>query len=471
MTAAGFSPFSFVAGIKPVATSICSQALNAVRRLGSLNASGTLCDDSDCSATFDQFTRRSPAPGVLTCYNHRLSPLAAALLRSNFRLRITGGAELRYFDCHSCGQPLYFESLRCHGCGSRTGFLPDICDLITLTGANGGNAPMHDLSRPVRFCENAQLASCNWLIPESSTDTFCIACQYNRTVPNLSSAENIERWRLIEKAKRRLFYTLLRLNLPLTMRPSDEQGLAWDFLSDTDNGVAAPPVLTGHFDGLITINIAEADDAERESRRVAMHEPYRTLLGHFRHEVGHYFWITLIERNPNASVIERFRAVFGDERQDYGAALGRHYANGAPQDWQENWISAYASAHPWEDWAETWAHYLHMVDTLETASAFGLRLKNRTIAASSETVIDFDPHHANLESLIAGWLPLTFAANSINRSMGQKDLYPFVMTPVVVSKLAFIHEMIRAASGQTIPNPDDELRAIAAALRLRVPIP
>lgn len=331
--------------------------------------------------------------------------------------------------------------------------------------------PMYDTTTSIRFCQNAQLASCNWLIPDSSPDVFCQACRHNRTIPDLSNDENIKRWRQIEKAKRRLFYTLLRLRLPLTMKPYDEKGLAWDFLGDLENGDRSSPILTGHFDGVITINIAEADDAERERRRIAMREPYRTLLGHFRHEVGHYYWTILIERNPDPSTFDRFREVFGDERQDYGWALERHYAYGAPQDWQDNWISAYASAHPWEDWAETWAHYLHMVDTLETAGAFGMTMTNRAIHKRGETTIDFDPHFASLESLISAWLPLTFAANSLNRSMGQKDLYPFIMTPVVVSKLGFIHEMIRKASGQPQPDPDDQLKAIAAALRLQIPLP
>ncbi len=378
---------------------------------------------------------------------------------------------MKSFDCQFCGQPLYFENTKCHGCGNRTGFLPATCELLTLTTGSGRLTPLRDETTQVRFCQNVEPASCNWLIPESSTDAFCIACRHNRIVPDLSSHQNIERWRLIEQGKRRLFYSLLRLNLPLTLRSFDDKGLVWDFLADPQSGPTTSPILTGHMDGVITINIAEADDAERERRRIAMREPYRTLLGHFRHEVGHYYWIMLIERNADPSTLNRFRDVFGDERQDYGWALERHYTYGAPQDWQDNWISSYASAHPWEDWAETWAHYLHMVDTLETASAFGVKLMNRTIDKSTETIISFDPHHASLEKLVEGWLPLTFAANSLNRSMGQKDLYPFVMTPVVVSKLAFIHGMIRQASGSPQPDPDDQLKAITAALRLRIPLP
>jgi hypothetical protein len=241
-----------------------------------------------------------------------------------------------------------------------------------------------------------------------------------------------------------LFYTLIALRLPLQNLEQDpEHGLAFDFLAD--NPAAATQVLTGHDAGLITINLNEADDAIREKLRTAMGEPYRTLLGHFRHEVGHYFWDILVR---DAGKIEECRAVFGDESADYGDALKRHYAEGAPANWQDSFISAYATAHPWEDFAETWAHYLHIVDTLETASAFGLRIhpvasKNRALHAD----IDFDPHKAlSIEKLVDAWLPLTFAVNSLNRSMGHSDLYPFIVSLPVVRKLKFIHDIIRAGA-------------------------
>jgi len=65
------------------------------------------------------------------------------------------------------------------------------------------------------------------------------------------------------------------------------------------------PVLTSHCNGLITLNIAEADDAERERRRVKFHEPYRTLLGHLRHEVAHYYWDRLIANSKWLSGFSR----------------------------------------------------------------------------------------------------------------------------------------------------------------------
>ncbi len=191
--------------------------------------------------------------------------------------------------------------------------------------------------------------------------------------------------------------------------------------------------LTGHANGLVTINIAEGDDAERERRRASMGEPYRTLVGHFRHEVGHYYWDRLVATDP--ARLEAFRALFGDDREDYGEALKRHYDQGAPADWAENFISTYATAHAWEDFAETFAHYVHMVDGLETAAAFGAAI------GTGEAVAD--PYHADdPQRLVTAWVPTTVAINAINRSMGQPDLYPFVLSPAVSEKLAFIHAMI-----------------------------
>jgi hypothetical protein len=208
----------------------------------------------------------------------------------------------------------------------------------------------------------------------------------------------------------------------------------------------APKVLTGHDAGLITLNIAEADDAERESRRHGMHEVYRTLLGHFRHEVGHYYWDRLV-RDGGQAVLDQYRELFGDERQGYAQALQRHYDQGPPADWPEHHISAYASTHPWEDFAETWAHYLHIVDTLGTASVYGLALHP---GGSQDGVLvtppDFDAYKADsIETLIAAWTPLSLAVNSLNRSMGQPDLYPFVLSPAVVTKLGYVHELVRSA--------------------------
>ena len=368
---------------------------------------------------------------------------------------------MKLFECQHCGQPLYFENTRCESCGHRLGYLPQAAVVTALEPDGEAWRALAEARALYRLCANAQYDACNWLIAADADDTLCPACRHNRTIPDLSIPENLMNWRKVELAKHRLFYSLLRLNLPLTVKPQDPNGLAFDFLVAPAGG----PVMTGHAGGLITINLAEADDAERERQRHTMAEPYRTLLGHFRHEIAHYYWDHLIQ---DTSRLAAFRKLFGDERQDYQQALEQHYAAGPPSDWREHFITAYASSHPWEDFAETWAHYLHMVDTLETANAFGLRLRPRVaLGADLAAKIDFDPYRAQMERVIDAWLPLTFAVNSINRSMGVPDLYPFVLSPAAVVKLSFVHACITGGhAGEA-----SALRAVSAGLKRAVGTP
>jgi hypothetical protein len=362
---------------------------------------------------------------------------------------------MRVYVCQACGQLLYFENIRCESCGHTLGYAPDKQTIFALEPQSDGTFKTVNASRRYRFCKNQEAGVCNWLIPARSPDLYCAACRHNRVVPDLSVPENSAHWAQIEIAKHRLFYSLLRLNLPLANRADNpEHGLAFDFLADAPQP-HGQGVLTGHDNGQITLAVKEADDAERERVRTTMGEPYRTLLGHFRHEIGHYFWDVLVR---DAGRTDSFRAAFGDESQDYASALQAYYQNGAPADWRQNFVSAYASAHPWEDFAETWAHYLHIVDTLETAGAFGVRVKVkpgwRTKLAAT---IDFDPYASpSMSALIDAWLPLTFAMNSLNRSMGQHDLYPFILTPAVIAKLAYIHELIHGAPSVAVRPPAQE---------------
>jgi hypothetical protein len=378
---------------------------------------------------------------------------------------------MKLFECQNCGQPLYFENTSCESCGLRLGYLPERQVVSALRGANGGWQPLAAPEKLYRFCANARHEVCNWLISWEHAEIFCAACRHNRTIPDLTDPENLLHWRKIELAKHRLFYTLLKLRLPLTTRMEDANGLAFDFLSPPLAGAeGAATVVTGHAGGLITLNVAEADDLERERQRKSLAEPYRTLLGHFRHEIAHYYWDHLVASTP---ALDEFRQLFGDEREDYQAALQRYYANGPAADWSDRFVTAYASAHAWEDFAETWAHYFHMVDTLETAAAFGLRLRPQVAKhAGLDAVIDFDPHLAEMDRIIDTWLPLTFAVNSINRSMGQPDLYPFVLPPPVIWKLAFVHERIRAVdTARSADTAKNALRAIVAGIKRAVASP
>jgi len=350
---------------------------------------------------------------------------------------------MKLFSCTNCNYPVYFENIFCIHCNASLGF--DAVSLQPVAIISENNGLYSTIKRKdktlYKYCNNYQYGVCNWLIPADDASGFCIACSLNRTIPDLSRTEYMERWKAIEIAKHRLVYQLLRMKLPVVPKQQDEQiGLVFDFKANELNN-KKERILTGHDNGVITLNIEEADDVEREMARRQMDEVYRTLLGHFRHEVGHYYWDRLID---NTSNLEKFRNLFGDDTIDYNEALQKHYKEGAPLNWNEHYISMYATTHPWEDWAETWAHYLHIIDTLETAYSFGLSI-NPIIAASQKmhTEIKKDPYAIkDFNTIFQMWIPLTFAMNSLNRSMGLKDIYPFVISEPVKQKMKFIHEVV-----------------------------
>ncbi|GAA0880082.1 putative zinc-binding peptidase [Algoriphagus jejuensis] len=292
-----------------------------------------------------------------------------------------------------------------------------------------------------RYCKNHEFSVCNWLIPAAHDEEFCVACALNRTIPDLSDQENFKKWQKLEEAKHRLVYQLERLKLPFVNRTSDqESGLCFDFISQKEDS----SIMTGHAGGVVTILLSEADSVHRELMRRQMSEPYRTLIGHFRHEVGHYFWDLLVA--PNAKRLKYFRKVFGDERVDYGEALNLYYQNGASADWQQHHISEYATAHPWEDWAESWAHYLHIMDMAETAYYFDISTKPRLSSVNTRSAIRTDPYKVSrFDRIFRSWIPASFALNSLNRSMGVPDAYPFVVSQPVVEKMKTIHELVMKA--------------------------
>ncbi len=352
----------------------------------------------------------------------------------------------RAFSC-ACGRPVFFRNSECLACHRPLGYDAARGALLALEPVRGGNwreagVPARRAPRYVRCANLDSAAACNWLLDAAEIvrgQVLCRCCWLTRTVPDLSLPEAGPWWCRIEQAKRRLVSSLIGLGLPVLSKAEDpRQGLAFDLLLPVPGG---PPVVTGHADGVITLDVSEADDARREQRRSELGEPYRTLLGHLRHESGHYYWQRLVE--PGAWLAP-WRALFGDERDDYGAALQRHYAEGAPPDWGQRFVSAYASAHPWEDWAETWAHYLHLVDTLDTARSFGL--DGERVELSYERFVDALPMDAGFMQLIHSWMELTGVLNELSRSMGVADFYPFVLSVPAVRKLHLVHRIVHAGA-------------------------
>lgn len=357
----------------------------------------------------------------------------------------------RVYRCQ-CDRPAYFRNSICLGCQTPLGYEPIAAQLFALQpGPQVGTwqAYGQDPSGPAwNRCGNFDSPiGCNWLTPATDTDPLCVSCRLNRTIPILDSAENALWWRKIENAKRALVAQLLRLELPLRSKVSEdiEHGVMFDFLRSSG---PEQHVLTGHANGLITLNIEEADDSLRERLRLQMHEPYRTLLGHFRHEIGHYYWDRLVMNTP---WLDKFRELFGDERQDYGEALKRNYEQGPPANWADSHISSYASVHPWEDWAETWAHYLHVVDSLDTALGFGLHGQEVEASVEPFSIDDlYDPAAPDAQRvvlLVNSWVQLTTVLNEMARSMGQHDFYPFVMSRPVLRKMHFIQMVVKSSRG------------------------
>ena len=402
----------------------------------------------------------------------------------------------RAYRCQ-CGCPIFFRNSACLACGTPLGYDPESARLLPLMAdtepgtwvlwhdhpdnqagqqasdvlanldspdsLDNFDQPGHShqadntvLPPPALLywrCANLQTpAACNWLVPAigpQTTDRLCRACRLNHTIPDLNDTAHPDNgllWGRIELAKRRLISNLLALGLPVTSRVSEDTvcGMMFDFLRSPDCG---PHVMTGHNTGLITLNLQEADDAVREAVRTAMREPYRTLLGHFRHEIGHYYWGRLVW---GTEWMAGFHQLFGDETLNYAASLRKNYEQGPPDQWWLHYVSAYASTHPWEDWAECWAHYLHMRDTVDTALSLGLATDSAQLEVTPFTLEAlYQPGHPGAQhflDFLNDWTRLTTLLNEMSRSMGQPDFYPFVLPRGVVAKLHFIHLLVTGSS-------------------------
>ena len=347
---------------------------------------------------------------------------------------------MRVFNCEACGHLIYFDSLQCVHCGAAQAFLPDQLRVGILQSSDATSyTPSSELTARYRPCAHRHnISLCNFAIEPSDPHQLCVSCRQTEWLPDSSNPANELRWAKIEVAKRRLFYTLAKLGLldPHGHRVPEPR---FSLLADIPGST---PVMTGHASGMITLNVVEADDDERARRRLALREPLRTLIGHLRHESGHFYWDQLIAQS---AWLEPFRALFGYENLDYAQALQQHY-NKDPLDtrWSQSAISAYATSHPWEDWAETWAHYLHMVDLMETAASYSTSITVPDIPSSGPQMIcnPLGNVPLNFSVMQAQWVPLTLLHNSLNRSLGLEDAYPFSISAMAWNKLRFVHDLI-----------------------------
>ena len=330
---------------------------------------------------------------------------------------------MRKFNCQ-CGQSLFFDSGQCVHCGVAVRFDPTTLSMLQVT-PNGDQLLSTD-GQSFYACQNQiDHNNCNWLRPADMGPGLCFSCSFNRTIPNLDFPHNKNRWDKLENGKRRLLYTLLAMNLPVQTGTSEPGGLLFDFVEDGRSNPEFEEELhnTGYADGVITINVVEADDVAREEERIAANEQYRTVLGHLRHESGHYYFEKMLRDD-----LSQFALLFGDASLPYRETLDSYYANGPDERWRDNFISAYASAHPLEDWAETWGHYLHITDVLETAVSYG--------------VIEAEIAQADIHNRIAAWRSLSTVLNELNRSVGHTDVYPFILNDAVAAKLTFVDQVV-----------------------------
>jgi hypothetical protein len=349
---------------------------------------------------------------------------------------------MRIFTCDNCDQLVYFDNSLCLNCESPLGYVHDRRDVIALKEASSGSYA--EVGRPGAMwqrCATTAVTGCNWLVPDGS-DALCPSCRLTRTRPNDGDQLALSELVRAEAAKRRLVFQLAEIELPLSPRDAEAgTGVEFDLLSSSGS-----KVITGHDNGVITLDLAEADSEHRERLRLQLAEPYRTLLGHFRHEIGHFYWPLLVSDERELAAC---RALFGDDRADYSAAVVRHYETLGDDDtsWQESHISRYATMHPYEDWAETFAHYLHILDTLQTAESFGLGTHGTAAMPRLARRVGAHPTRPDgsvtFDEVVTHWLELSYALNQINRSMGQPDLYPFVLAPAVIGKLSFVDRLVR----------------------------
>ncbi len=340
---------------------------------------------------------------------------------------------MRPFPCSVCGQLLFFDNSTCLRCSSPLGYLPDVREVVALRLVPNGLERVDGVPGLFRRCANVLVARCNWLLLWDDPAALCVSCRLTSVRPNDSEVDSLAAFADAEAAKRRLVHQLMSLRLPVIDRSVDEvRGVAFELLSARDR-----KIVTGHDSGVITLDLSESDDVHREFVRHQLGEPYRTVLGHLRHEIGHYYWQLLV---VDGGRLEAFRLLFGDDRRSYEESLGQYYGHDVDGGWSVTHVSQYATMHPWEDWAETFAHYLHIDAGLATATAIGLRVGEPALSAGIDAWAARE--HMAIGRMVQEWLGFTIALNAMARSIGQHDLYPFFLSAKVVEKLDFVHGAI-----------------------------
>ena len=333
--------------------------------------------------------------------------------------------DVRSFECDRCGSPAAFEAMRCEHCEASLGYVPGQ-QVVRALLADSEPAALYDESdgRTLWRCLNAAWG-CNWMVPATGGGMWCRSCRLTRGRPDVARPDAIEAWMRAEADKRRLVHQLDVLGLPIEVR-SDEapQGLVFDLVH-----LPGEPALTGHRDGVITLDLLEADDGHRDALRHQLDESFRTVIGHLRHEIGHHYWARLVGQTDH---ITQFRRLFGDERADDTDAIAEHYSTAGRARHDDGYISHYAGSHPLEDWAETFAHYLHILDANGTVTAHRLSIDGHHCDGSAASMVE----------IVDAWRPVAEAMNAVAASLGSPPIYPFVLSDTVVDKLAFVHERV-----------------------------
>ncbi len=323
---------------------------------------------------------------------------------------------MRLYRCPACGATIFSQNTQCDTCGAVLLYDPAADAFVN----------------EAEPCANRDEIRCNWAAAEPGA--LCHSCAMTEVIPDTFHGDNRELWSETEASKRRVLITLGRWGW---FTPADPGPMPRFRMLSEETREGEVAVIMAHASGLITINVTEADLVERLERAEVLGERLRTMTGHFRHEIAHFLFERLRDR---AGFLDAFRALMGDERADYGEALTRYYAEGAPPGWQDGFVTRYASAHPHEDWAETVTHLLHLTDILDSAVAAGLPPPG----------LEADAYDAYAETdtgrLIDLGLEVSIAVNHVNRSVGRQDLYPFVLSPAVREKLAFVHGWVWQAA-------------------------